>query len=132
MNENGLTHEARIRALELVVASRIPGNPGEVSLKEHIEARLAALEQATRVASDSMEHRLDGMNEFRSTLKDQAAKFVTRDEVNLQISVNSEAIDNLQSVQDRQAGAASAQSVYVAYAFSLVGIILGVLGFLVK
>jgi hypothetical protein len=32
-------------------------------------------------AYQSMEKRLDGMNEFRDTLKDQAAKFVTRAEL---------------------------------------------------
>ena len=49
-----------------------------VSLKEHIESRLQALEKATEEAKKTLEKRLEGMNEFRSQLKDQAGTFITR------------------------------------------------------
>lgn len=52
-----------------------------VSLKEHFESRIQAVEKATDLARDNMEKRLAGMNEFRETLRDSAATFATRKEV---------------------------------------------------
>jgi hypothetical protein len=60
----------------------------EISLREHIEARLEALEkhidsrfdaaqQAVDKAEKTMNERLSGMNEFRDTLRDQATRFAT-------------------------------------------------------
>ncbi len=52
---------------------------------KHVEklmyAELNADRRAVEKALASMERRLDGMNEFRTTLKDQAATFVTRREL---------------------------------------------------
>jgi hypothetical protein len=52
-----------------------------VSLREYIDLRFAHIEDATKLARESMEKRLDGMNEFRQTLRDQAGKFVTSSEL---------------------------------------------------
>ena len=62
-----------------------------VSLKEHLdhrfedlyrflEARFAGQTKAVEKAENSMNLRLEGMNEFRDQMKDQAATFVTREE----------------------------------------------------
>lgn len=64
----------------------------DVSLREHIESnikwldrhvavQIAAIEKATGVALATLNERLAGMNEFRDTLKDQAARLATKDEV---------------------------------------------------
>jgi hypothetical protein len=53
-------------------------NHDNVSLKEYFEAKFDGLREATNLARESMEKRLEGMNEFRSALKDQTAKFITR------------------------------------------------------
>ena len=50
-------------------------------LKEYFEQKIASLEKAVTVASTAMERRLEGMNEFRDSLKDQAGRFVTKDEI---------------------------------------------------
>lgn len=63
-----------------------------VSLKEHIETILKGCQKSCESkfesrdkevsnAYHSMERRLDSMNEFRDTLKDQASRFVTRAEL---------------------------------------------------
>ena len=39
-------------------------------LKELLESRIAALEKSITVAYAAMERRLEGMNEFRESLKD--------------------------------------------------------------
>lgn len=62
-----------------------------VSLKQYIDARLEDRAEAVRVsleaqlkavdkAEQQLRERLAGMNEFRDTLRDQASKFITRDE----------------------------------------------------
>ena len=50
-------------------------------LKELIISKIDAIDEAKKNAFNSMEKRLDGMNEFRDTLKDQAGLFVTRREL---------------------------------------------------
>jgi hypothetical protein len=52
----------------------------EVSLKEYFSAQITDIKDNIRTAYISMEKRLDTMNEFRDTLKDQSSKFITRDE----------------------------------------------------
>jgi len=51
-----------------------------VTLKDYIDTRLSAMDRATEQAYRTMESRLEGMNEFRNTLRDQAGQFVTRTE----------------------------------------------------
>jgi len=51
------------------------------ALEDLMDARLKAMDEAVKLAKTSMERRLDGMNEFRATLKDQASGFVTRTEL---------------------------------------------------
>ena len=56
-----------------------------VSLKEYFESRIESLEKAVYVASSAMDRRLEGMNEFRDAMKDQAARIVTREELEIQL-----------------------------------------------
>lgn len=53
----------------------------DVPLKEHLESRLIALEKATALAANTLEKRLEGMNEFREALRYQTSLFVTRTEL---------------------------------------------------
>jgi hypothetical protein len=63
------------------------------ALKEHLEAKIAALKEnvatalaaadkAVSKAEMASERRFEGVNEFRGTLTDQAANFLTRNEYN--------------------------------------------------
>ncbi len=54
-----------------------------VSMKEYVDERLDAQQKAVDKAEQQLRERLAGMNEFRDTLRDQAGKFVTRDEITL-------------------------------------------------
>lgn len=51
------------------------------ALKEHFDARLDAMQEAVRVADAANEKRLDSVNEFRASLSDQQATFVTKEQV---------------------------------------------------
>ena len=117
--------DARLTAIERELKQDVP-------LREYFDARLAAVEKASTLAAATLEKRLEGMNEFRDTLKDQASRFVTRDELALQIKANREAINELRTFKDRLEGKASASSVYVTGALAIIGIITSVLGLLFK
>jgi hypothetical protein len=136
-----------------------------VSLREYIDLRIKnvedatefarlAMEKAVELASNSMEKRLDSMNEFREALKDQSAKFITIDQHNtlikalddkytelkdkINISVTKEQhdividqvktnVNTLHDFQIRQETKASMGSVLFVGALSIVGIAISVL-----
>jgi hypothetical protein len=52
------------------------------ALKTYFDELRKADKEAVENARVSMEKRLDGMNEFRDTLKDQAGTFVTKEQLN--------------------------------------------------
>jgi len=56
------------------------GGNSRVPLRDYLEIRVAAVEKGISVAHKEMERRLEGMNEFREQLRNQAALFVTRTE----------------------------------------------------
>jgi transcriptional regulator GlxA family with amidase domain len=53
------------------------------ALRELMEAHFAAHQMALKLANDAMEKRLEGMNEFREALREQAASFVRRTEMDV-------------------------------------------------
>jgi septation ring formation regulator EzrA len=64
----------------------------KVSLREHLQeqirsvdryftVQLAMSREAIQKAEEQLNKRLEGMNEFRDTLKDQASKFATQDQL---------------------------------------------------
>jgi len=114
-----------------------------VSLKEHLESRLGELgrytesrlcsiEKATEVAKVAMERRLEGMNEFRDTLKDQAARFVTQQEFDARLDPLLARISALERSESRAEGKASQGAVNVAMALSLLGLLLSAVALLVR
>jgi hypothetical protein len=60
-------------------------SPEGVSIIAYIDALRSADIKASDVARESLEKRLDNVNEFRTQLKDQASNFPTRAEVDAQI-----------------------------------------------
>lgn len=52
----------------------------QVSLFDYVESRFKATEKATKLAYALLEKRLEGMNEFRAALRDQANQFMYRNE----------------------------------------------------
>jgi len=125
--------ENRLRALEWAVSHSNPGNlttTEAVTLRDYIEAKLEAVDRQTQAAAQTMDKRLDGMNEFRETLRDQASKFVTRAELTIQIDRLTDRQDELRTFKNRLEGKASAISVYIAYAIAIIGIVLNIIGYL--
>jgi hypothetical protein len=70
----------------------------EVSLKEFLNSRIDEVKDSVKIAYNSMEKRLTGMNEFRDTLKDQAGRFVTREEMEAKMEGVQKDIQGLQKI----------------------------------
>lgn len=103
-----------------------PEERNYVSLKEHFETRITALERATDTATKTLDKRLDSMNEFRNTLKDQAGTFVTRSDLK---KIESD-IEDLNNWKSRQEGKASQLYVTITLVIALIGIFISLIGIL--
>jgi hypothetical protein len=100
-----------------------------VSLKEYVDLRFSENLRALEKAERDLSKRLEGMNEFRDALKDQAGTFVTREALDLKIDNLERDVSDLKLNRAHAEGKASQTSVLIAYGISLVGLIIGVAAF---
>jgi len=110
-----------------------PPTHGEfVSLREYLESRIAAVEKAIEVANQAMQARLAAMNEFRDTLKDQAGRFVTRDELDSKVYNLNEQLKSLQYFKAQLEGKASQTQANIILLISVVSLAVSVIGLLTR
>ena len=113
-------------------------NNKSVSLKDYINIRFNELEKYMKSKFDEIERagilsqrnldaRLEGMNEFRESMKDQTASFMTRAEINLITERNRQNIQEIKELLAEARGKASQQSVIIAYLIAFVGIAIGII-----
>jgi hypothetical protein len=88
-------------------------------LETALRAALAASERAIAKAEAATERRFEGVNEFRQTLSDQAATFVTRAESTATIAHVTERVQELTDRVNRTEGRAGGVSASVALLVSL-------------
>lgn len=105
-----------------------------VSLREYVDLRFGQVEKEVLKAERAMTLRLEGMNEFRDTLKDQASRFVTREETSLMlkplekaIGEHDDEIRDLQLTRSELAGKASQTTMTVTLFISLAGLVLSII-----
>jgi len=103
-----------------------------VSIKEYFERLFTDNQRAIDKAEQMMNQRLEGMNEFREQLKDQASKFITREELNIICTGFQTEIKALRKLADIAEGKASQNAVILTALASVIGILLGVINFFVK
>jgi len=89
-------------------------------LEEKINLRFEAAERAINKAEAAAEKRFDNVNEFRRTLSDQTAQFVTRTEYNVQHRALNDKVDLL--IGTRTSGVNMAWGYLVGF----IGILAGV------
>jgi hypothetical protein len=109
------------------------------NLEKRMDERYEAQERAITVAREAAEKRLDKMNEFRETLRDQSKTFVTKSDleayqrlVNTQIGANTDDIKDIQLSDAALAGKASQSQVIVSYLLGIAGIIFGIINIITK
>ena len=91
-------------------------------LEKAIETRFDWLERSTKATADTLDRRLEGMNEFRDTLKDQASRFVTREELGAVQRLNDADLKPLKEFKSRAEGRAGVSNV-IALASLILSII---------
>jgi len=112
--------------------SQTPHSSEYISLRDYIDTRLVAEQRATEKAHETMERRLEGMNEFRSALKDQANQFVTRQEFNVTRQLLEDDVRFLRESRATLEGKASQSSLNVTLMISILGFLLGLTGLALK
>ena len=99
-----------------------------VSLKEYFEVRLNAISTSTKLAAESLEKRLENMNEFRELVNDQQKTFLTKSEYDIHHGTLVNDIRVLRESKALLEGKASQNSVYLAYLISALGLIIAIIG----
>lgn len=121
-----------------------------ISLKEYLEHKIDAVEKlnqktfemnnlAIKKAEDAMNLRLESMNEFRASLKDQQSVFATKAEFHSHVTSNETAIDDLkkqvakiQTSLEVTATKAGMPMVYIIGLGSVVSLVLGIINLMAK
>jgi hypothetical protein len=92
-------------------------------LETALRAALAASEKAINKAEVATERRFESVNEFRTTLSDQAANFITRSEAEAATARNSERIQELMDRINRSEGRGAGLGTGWMYLVGAVGVI---------
>jgi len=100
--------------------------------KNYMDTQFDSVKQSTHLAQENIDTRLESMNEFRNSMKDQASRFITRTEYDIVCNKYDSDIRNMRETQAENRGKASQQSVYIAYLIALVGIIVAIGGIILK
>lgn len=87
-------------------------------LDRRLNQRFDLGDRAVEAALTSMNARLDGMNEFRATLRDQATGFVSRAEWQTRISGLEEKVRSLELAQSNAMGRSTQTMLLIGLAFT--------------
>jgi len=90
------------------------------------------MEKAKDIAFQSLEERLDRMNEFREQLNRQATTFVTRETYEAKHDGHQKQIDELLLSKATLEGKASQLSVNVALIIAISGGVVSIIGLIIK
>ena len=101
-------------------------------LKEYVNIRFEAENNARVSAYNSMEKRLEGMNEFRRTIEDQGSRMITRAEHQETHNALNEDIRSLRESRAEINGKASQTSMLAALLIATLGVILSGLSFIIR
>ncbi len=101
-----------------------------ISLKEYIDTCLEARDKATEVAYENMQHRLDGMNEFRQSLRDQNQTFLAKTEYCVWKETVDADIRTLRESRAELAGKADQKRVNTYMIITIISLLLGIASFI--
>jgi hypothetical protein len=108
-----------------------------ITIKDYIDTRFSSLEQKTESAREAMEKRLDGMNEFRLSLRDQSSLFINKSEFNAVMSKIDEnnkryesELKSLQLTRAEVEGKASQMAALIALFVALMSLLIGLFSIL--
>jgi hypothetical protein len=96
-------------------------------LKAYVDTQVAHEEKARLAFEISLDKRLKGMNEIRESMRDQASKYLTREEFNLGIKALEADIRVLRDSKSLLEGKASQGAVLFTGALGIIAIILSII-----
>jgi hypothetical protein len=89
--------------------------------EQAVQTALASAEKAVTKAETAAERRFESVNEFRQTLTDQAATFITRAEAEVHFAALAEKLDALATRLDKTEGRSSGLNAGWVYLLAAVG-----------
>jgi len=101
--------------------------PALIERLTRLEEKLISSEKALELATRHMSERLHVMNEFRVDMQRLEKSFITRDSFDIKHEIIQKQVDDLRMTNAELRGKASMASVYFAYLFSAVSIIIALL-----
>lgn len=97
-----------------------------------MDVKFNSIEKSTCLAQDNINARLEHMNEFRNSLKDQTAQYITKSELEtLKVRYDGD-IRVLRETNAEMKGKATINSVYTGYIIAFIGLIIGIVSLLIK
>ncbi len=118
--------------MEFKRENKMSAKDTSISLEKHFESRIAALEKSIDSTARVLDRRLEGMNEFREALKDQASKFITRSELSIIFERIDADIRLLREYKSIMEGKASQNSVAISYIISAIVLAISILAYIKK
>jgi hypothetical protein len=118
-------------------------NDDSISIRDYIDmkvdltekllcTKLGDMDAKTYLAKESMEHRLEGMNEFRESLKDQTARFLTRDEYLIEHKRLEKDVQEIRDFKISLESVASQKDIMRAYIVSGISICIGIASLIIS
>jgi len=108
-------------------------------VQKSLDAHFDFQEKAIKVAADASDKRLEGMNEFRATLTDQSKTFVTTEKfdsfkeyVDTKIDQLKVDIQKIEISDATLSGKASQSQVVLAYIFTGIGALIGIISLILS
>jgi hypothetical protein len=89
-----------VAAVQIICSERATMSTNSPTLRELFELRFNAMDRAVNVALDSMNKRLEGMNEFRQALRDAQSQSITRTECGIAKTKIEEDLDGVKQKTD--------------------------------
>jgi len=102
------------------------------NIKELFNTKIKGIDREKAAALLAMEKRLEGMNEFRDQLRDQASRFITRDEMTSKFDALTKEVDELRLSKATLEGKANQSSVNLSLLIAVLGLILAAAGIFMK
>lgn len=100
-------------------------------MREVVE-KFKSSENALNLARESMEKRLDTMNEFRDALKDASASFMRKEEYESKHALLQNQVDDLRMFKSALDAKANQSAVNIAFLISVLGLLMGIISFFRK
>lgn len=99
-----------------------------IPMRDYVDIRIGELRDAQDKSEKSLNCRLELLNEFRNSMKDQSSQFVTRTESDLKHEAMLKDINVLREIAAEAKGKASQGAVLIGYLLNLITLAIALIG----